>query len=304
VSILFRPTPVGESGAGDHGSAPGGGESQEPPRSEPPASHEAAGGCAWLAAWAGTGVFAAGAALLAAAVVTGQGGPYGATALLALWICVFGVVTLGAAAAMWAVHRLRDRSHSDRRTAAALTAFAGAIAMLTPIVADFFGWVALPTESWPVALGGVTLLALAAVLGADRSERRPTLVFAVAWLLLLGTLAYRISTDLRVEVVWLGPSVVNHTPGQVAFMATRSGDFEVRFGAHQCWEGRVLATGRYEWQPGDPGSSFGAAMWVDLPGDVLPLERGDLIRICVRDWFAAGTAAGEAVDPPSFWPRG
>jgi hypothetical protein len=302
VSILFLPAPDGESGSGDPGSAPEG-ESQQPPRSEPPASHEAAGGCAWLAAWVATGMFAAGAALLAAVVVTGQGGPYGVTALLALWICVFGVVTLGAAAAMWAVHRLRDRSHSRRQTAAALTALAVAVAFLAPVVADLLGWLALPVEGWPVAVTGVTLLVLAAVVAAERSERRPALAFAALWVLLLGTISYRAWTDLRVEVVWLGPSVVGPTPGQVGFTATRSGDFEVRFGARYCWDGRVIATGRYEWQPGDPASSFGATMWVDLPSDVLPLHHGDLVRVCVRDGLAAGTRAGESVDPPSFWPR-
>jgi hypothetical protein len=44
-------------------------------------------------------------------------------------------------------------------------------------------------------------------------------------------------------------------------------------------------------------------MWVDLPSDVLPLHHGDLVRVCVRDGLAAGTRAGESVDPPSFWPR-
>jgi hypothetical protein len=44
-------------------------------------------------------------------------------------------------------------------------------------------------------------------------------------------------------------------------------------------------------------------MWVDLPADVLPLQPGDLVRVCVRDGIAGGTAAGLEGDPPSFWPR-
>jgi hypothetical protein len=171
------------------------------------------------------------------------------------------------------------------------------------VVASVLGWVEAPGGAWPLPVAGVTLLALASVLGAERTDRRPALLFAAIWILLLGTFAYRTWTDVRVEVVWLGPSIVDHTPGQIAFTATRSGDVEIRYRSQWCWDGRVLVTGRYEWRPGDPGSSFGAPMWADLPSDILPLQRGDLIRVCVRDGLAAGTAAGEAADPPSFWPR-
>jgi hypothetical protein len=122
------------------------------------------------------------------------------------------------------------------------------------------------------------------------------------WVLLLGTLAYWSWTEVRVEVVWLGPSVVRHTEGQIAFTATRSGDFEVRFGARRCFDGTLIATGRYEWRAGDAGSSFGAPQWVDLSPDSLPLQNGDQVRVCLRDGVAAGTAAGEAASPPGFWP--
>jgi hypothetical protein len=288
--------------ADDLGPGPAGDETASPQAPHPAADHTAAAGCGWLTAWAAAWLFASGALLLIFVVVTGNGGPYGVTPVIALFVCGLGVAVLVGAAAMWAVHRLRVGSRSPR-TAATLAALAGAVALLAPVVASLVGWVVLPGDAWPIPVAGVSLLALAALLGADWSERRPAMVFAAVWVLLVGTFAYRTWTDLRVQVVWLGPSIVDHTPGQVGFTATRSGDVEVRFGAHSCWDGRVIATGRYAWRPGDPGSSFGAPMWVDLPADVLPIERGDLVRVCVRDGFAAGTGGGEAVDPPSFWPR-
>jgi MFS family permease len=277
-------------------------QTASPRPSQLPEDHPAAAGCAWLAAWAATWLFAAGAALLIFVVVTGNGGSYGVTALIALFVCGLGATALGAAAVIWAGHRLRMRRRT-LRTTATLAALAGAIALLAPVLANLVGWVALPGEAWRIPVAGVTLLSLASILGAERMDRRPALLFAAVWILLLGTFAYRTWTDVRMEVVWLGPSIVDHTPGQVAFTATRSGDVEIRFGSQWCWDGRVLATGRYEWRPGDPGSSFGAPMWVDLPSDILPLQRGDLIRVCLRDGLAAGTAAGEAAEPPSFWPR-
>jgi hypothetical protein len=263
---------------------------------------EAAGGWAWLLALSATWLFASGALLLALVVVTGEGGSYGVMALIALFVCELGVATLGVATVLWAVNRLRYRSAAPGRMAATVVVLAAAVALLAPAVANLLGWPVLPGEAWPVPVGGVSLLALAAVLGAGLSERRPTLVFAAVWVMLLATLAYRNWTDLRVQVVWLGPSVINRTPGQIGFTATRSGDFEVRFGAHTCWDGRLIATGRYEWRPDHPGSSFGTTTWVDLPADVLPVERGELVRVCVRDGMAAGAGAGEAGDPPSFWP--
>jgi MFS family permease len=289
VSIKFRPDDIDR-------------QTVSPPQSQAPEDHPAFAGCAWLAAWASTWLFAAGAVLLIFVVVTRNAGAYGVTALMALFVCGLGVSALGAAALFWAGHRLRVRTRTFR-TAAALVALGGAIALLAPVVASFVGWVEAPGGAWPIPVVGVTLLALASVLGAERTDRRPALLFAAIWILLLGTFAYRTWTDVRVEVVWLGPSIVDHTPGQIAFTATRSGDVEIRYRSQWCWDGRVLVTGRYEWRPGDPGSSFGAPMWADLPSDILPLQRGDLIRVCVRDGLAAGTAAGEAADPPSFWPR-
>jgi hypothetical protein len=266
--------------------------------------HDAAAGFAWLTAWLGTFVFAIGSALLAFLVVTGEAGPYGAGALIALLVWSFGVAAFTPAAAMWAVHRLRYHRRPRFRTTAALTALAGAFVLLASLVANLLGRLDLPAESWPIPVVGVTLLALGAVLCADPADRQPALAFAAVWVFLLGMVAYRTWTDLRVEVVWFGPSIVDRTPGQVGFTATRSGDFEVRFGAHSCWDGQLISTGRYEWRPGDPGSTFGAITWVDLPADVLPIEDGDLVRVCVRDGLAAGTAAAESGGPGmGFWPR-
>lgn len=302
VSIKFQPDGTNRGAAAHVEPDLAADATSSPQPSQPPEDQPAAAGCAWLAAWAATWLFAAGAALLIFVVVTRNGGGYGVTALIALFVCGLGAAALGTATVIWAGHRLRVRRRTFR-TAATLAALAGAIALLTPVVASLLGWVALPGQAWPIPVAGMTLLALASVLGAERRERRPALVFAAVWVVLLGTLGYRTWTDVRVQVVWLGPSIVHHTPGQIAFMATRSGDVEIRFGARWCWDGRVIATGRYEWRPGDPGSSFGAPMWVDLPSDVLPLQRGDLVRVCLRDGLAGGTAAGEAADPPSFWPR-
>jgi hypothetical protein len=273
-------------------------------RRDPGASpnHQAAFGCAWLTAWSGTLLFVLGAAFLAFIVVTGDAGPYAAGAIWPAILAVFGVVTLGAAAAMWAVYRIRGASHPRLRSAAALGALAGAAALLGTIVANQLGWLALPAESWPVAVGGVTLLALGALLAADPWERRPALAFAATWVLFLGIVTYRTWTDLRVEVVWFGRGI--DSPAAVAFEATRSGEFELRFGAHTCQDGSVIASGRYEWAPGDPGSSFGAPAWIDLPADLLPIEKGYVVRVCVRDGPAAGTGAAESGGPGmGFWPR-
>jgi hypothetical protein len=247
-------------------------------------------------------LFAVGAAVLVFAVVSGESGPYGVTAVGALVLCGFGIGALGLAAAAWARAQLRARWRS-RRLVAAFIALLAAVALLALLVADLRGWLSLLADSWPLPVAGVSALVIGAVLVAPRAERRPTLAFAGIWLLLLATVAYRTWTDLRVEVVWLGPNIAAQNPGQVAFIATRSGDFEVRFGARTCSDGRAIGEGRYTWRPGDPGSSFGAPAWVDLPDSILPLHPGDLVRVCVREGLAAGSAAGEAATPPSFWPR-
>lgn len=268
----------------------------------PKVERRVAGGCAWGAAALGASAFAMGAVVIVLVLVTGESGAYGLMAILGALLCWFGVALLGLAGGLWTAHRVRARS-SPRRTAGALVALAGGVALSLPPIADLLG-VATPStdgNSLPAVAGG-TLLVLAAVLAADRSERRPVLLFAALVVLLLGIFVYRTSTDLRVEVVWLGPSVIGPTPGQVGFSATRSGAFEVRFGARFCWDGRLVATGRYQWQPDDPRSKYGATMFVDLPSDILPLQPRDLVRVCVREGLAAGTAAGEVSLPPSFSP--
>jgi hypothetical protein len=265
--------------------------------------HEAAGGCAWLAAWASVCAFALGAGMVLVVVLTGESGAYGVAALMAVVICSFGVVMLVPGAVLWTAHRLHNHPGRRRRAAVALVLLVGAVALLAWTGAGLLGWLESPVETAVVPITGVTLLALSAVLAVEPDERHPAWAFAICWVLFIGTLGYRAWTDLRVEVVWLGPSVVRPTPGVIGFIATRSGDVDIRFGARSCGDGRLIATGRYTWRPGDSGSSYGATMWVDLPLNVLPLERGDLVRVCVRDGFAGGTAAGEAVDPPSFWPR-
>jgi hypothetical protein len=265
--------------------------------------HEAAGGCAWMAAWAAVCTFTLGATLVLVVVLTGHAGAYGVAALGAMLACSLGVVMLVPAAILWTGHQLRNHPGRRWRTAVALVPLLGAVALLSWIGAGLLGWPGSPVDSAVAPVAGVTLLALSAVLVVEPEERHPAWAFAALWVAFIGILSYRVWTDLRVEVGWLGPSVVQPTPGVIGFSATRSGDVEVRFGAQSCGDGRLIATGRYTWRPDDPRSSYGATMWVDLPADVLPLQRGDLVRVCVRDGLAGGTAAGEVVEPPSFWPR-
>jgi MFS family permease len=260
------------------------------------------GGIAWLVAWAATCVFAIGAAVLVALLVLAPADPYGGAALLAVAICLLGVALFAVAGLAWLGRLLLNRPTSRRRAGLALATMGLAAASFVALIGDFVGAFILPAESWTIALAGMSFLVLGAILAADDSQRQPVLAFGLTWVLLTSIIAYRLGTDLRVEVVWLGPTTASRTSAQIAFSATRSGDFEVRFGAHSCFEGRVIASGHYAWRAGDRGS-FGADAWIDLPDDVQPLRQGDLIRVCLRDGLAAGTAAGEVVDPPSFWPR-
>jgi hypothetical protein len=147
------------------------------------------GGFAWLTAWAGASVFAAGAIILVAPIVTRIPDPYAGAAVLAVAICVLGVAIFAVAGAAWLVRLLLDRSFGRRRLAA-IVALAGAAASLTALVADQVGALGLPDETWPFVLVGVSLLALGAILAARASERRPALAFGVVWVLLVGVLAY------------------------------------------------------------------------------------------------------------------
>jgi hypothetical protein len=260
------------------------------------------GGFASLTTIVAGSLLAMGGAFLVALIVISPADPYGGAVLLAVSMCLLGVAMLGIADLTWLVRLLLARSASGRRTIAAIVAFVGAAASFAALVADLAEGLDRRHQTWPFVLAGVSLLALAAMLAADPPGRRAARACALIWVLLIAVLGYRTWSDVRVEVVWLGPTL-GHSATQVAFTATRSGAFEVRFQAGSCFEGRVIATGRYEWRPGDGGSSFGAAAWVDLPAAVLPLENGDLVRVCLRDGLAAGTGAGEVSDPPSFWPR-
>jgi hypothetical protein len=257
---------------------------------------------AWLTAWSATLTFGIGALLFAAMLMSQAPDPYAGAALVAAAICLLGAALLGVAELAWVAHLLLTPSTAGRR-AAAIAALVGAAASWAGVVAGLTGPSGLTDQTWPFVLVGVSLLALGAIIAADVSERRPARVFAGIWLLFVAGLAFRVWTDTRVEVLWLGPTPAGGSGAQVAFDATRSGNYEVRFGAHSCADGRAVARGRYEWRPRSLGQSFGAAEWVDLPVDVLPLRAGDLVRVCLREGLATGTAAGEVVDPPSFWPR-
>jgi hypothetical protein len=274
-----------------------------PPGSDlDPEAVDQLGGWVWLASWMAVFIFILGAMPLMLMIVARNAGPYGAGLLMPVLFVGCAIVGIGLASALSIVDRLWHRTRPFARTIAALAAFTSAIVFLTPAVAELLGVARPPFDTWPDTVAGVSLLALTAVLAAERPERRPALAFAAAWLLLIGIAGYSAWTDMEVEVAWLGPNSIQDSPGQFAFTATRSGEFEVRFGAHSCSDGRIIANGHYTYRS-DLGSKFGQAMAVELPPDVLPLKHGDLVRACVRDGFAAATRAGEVSMAPSFWQR-
>ncbi len=160
-----------------------------------------------------------------------------------------------------------------------------------------------PIDGGLPSLAGVSLLALAAVLAADRSERAPALAFASVWLLLLAVVGYTVWTDMEVEVAWVGPNSIDDSPGRFAFRCDtlRRLRGPVRLLIllrRQGHRDRPL----YICRP-DRGSNFGPPLVVELPLDVLPLKDGDLVRACVRDGFAAATRAAEVSNGSSFWQR-
>jgi len=254
-------------------------------------------GCAWMAAI----TFALGGTPLAFMLVAREAGPYGAGLLAVLPLVAFGIGGIGVVAALSILDRVWHRSRPVLRTVAATGALVAATVCLGSII-DGYQAPRLSEEKTGVAIAGICLFVLAAVLAARRSERSGALAFASAWLLLLAVVSYSVWTEMEVEVAWLGPNSIDDSPGQFAFTATRSGEFVVRFGARSCSDGRVIATGHYTHRP-DRGSNFGPPMVVELPLDVLPLQDGDLVRACVRDGFAAATRAGEVSMAPSFWER-
>lgn len=258
-------------------------------------------GLAWLTGWLSVWIFVPAAGWFAFAMVTRNVGAYGLGALVPLVGAMAAIALFVPATIVWAVSRWRDRRFAPARSAVGLTIWAGAIGLLAIAFAEVVGWISERFDaSWPGVIG-VTLLALSAVLTARRSERRPALVFAASWALLIAVLGFRMWTDLDVDVGWLGPTTVHQAEGQIAFKATRSGAYEIRAGTGDCSGGVLVATGHYEWQPGDAGSEYGALFWVTLPPSVLPLQPGDRFAVCVRDGLAAGMSAAEAAG--SGWRR-
>ena len=277
----------------------------DPPPPGPDLDPEAAdqlGGCVWLASWMAVLIFVLGALPLMLMIVARNAGPYGAGAIMPTVFVGCAIVGIGLASALSIVDRLWQRRRPFARTIAALAAFIAATVFLAPAVAELLGLARPPFDVWPDTVAGVSLLALTAVLAAERLERRPALAFAAAWLLLVAVVGYSVWTEMEVEVAWLGPNSIEDSAGQFAFSATRSGEFEVRLGAHSCSDGRMIASGHYRYRP-DRESTFGPPVAVELPPDVLPLKDGDLVRACVRDGFAAATRAGEVSMWPSFWQR-
>jgi hypothetical protein len=276
-------------------------EAHEPAGPRSPVEDEQLGGCVWMLIWTAFATLAFGASLIGLVLVAPRTSGY--TGFFALLFVACGVAGAGLAVILAiadrAVHRTPPRW---RFLAGLLMAIIGA-ASLTPGVAVLAHWEAFPFDtSWP-AIAGATLVVLALVIASGRTERRAALAFASTWVLLWATVGYHTATDMRVAVVWLGPAIDGRA--QVAFAATRSADYEIRFRAPSCGAGRVIATGHYAFAP--DRAEIGRIEWVDLPIDILPLQGGDLVRVCLRDGFAAATAAGEkgapAAGPSSFWPR-
>ena len=192
-------------------------------------------------------------------IVTREAGAYGVGALIPALVVCCAIVVMGISAALSIVDRLWRRTRPFPRTIAALAAFGAATVCLAPAVAELVGVAPPSVEGWLPTVAGVALLAIAAILAAGRSERLPALVFAAGWVLLLGIAGYSVWTEMEVDVAWLGPNSMEDGPGRIAFSATRPGNFEVRFGASSCSEGEVIATGRYDHQPGRPDRN--SASW-------------------------------------------
>ena len=183
-------------------------------------------GCAWLAAIA----FAVGALPLALMLVAREAGAFGAGLLLVLPPIVFGIGGIGIVAALSIVDRVWHRPRPILRTVASIGAFIAAAACLGSVISGVRVTL-LPEAETGATIAGISLLILAAVLAARRSERSGALAFATAWLLLLAVSGYSVWTEMEVDVAWLGPNSIDDSPGQLAFSATRSGEFVVRFGA-------------------------------------------------------------------------
>jgi hypothetical protein len=241
--------------------------------------------------------------LAPALIVPNGAGPY-----VAFWgVIAVGMAMVGLTIVTFIslVDRMLRRRRPMARTVAAMLAFLAAIILLGPWLLERLGSGAIPFDGgWP-ALAGGTLIFCTAVLSSGPAERRASLVLAAGWVLVLGSIGYRAWTSMDVDVVWLGSTYDRGS--QVAFIATRSADYELQFGAKTCGEGRRIASGRYDFIPDGTDSRVGTPMWIRLPSDLVPLKAGDVVRVCLRDGLAAATASGEFVGgvagSSSFWPR-
>jgi hypothetical protein len=274
----------------------------EPVESPAPAPAEQVGGCVWMIIWMSAVTLLSGAMLIGGLLLGRSGGYAAIFALIAVGLGVSGaVIATGLAIA----DRIVRRTRPSWRPLAGLLSLAIGLALVAPGVATVLYRAPIPFDTGLPTSAGATLVILALVLSSGAIERRGALTLALGWVVLYGAIGYRLWTEMDAAVVWMGPGIDDRV--QVAFQATRSADYVVRFGAPSCGDGRVIAAGRYEFVPDLDRGTLGKPAWVDLPADVLPLQPGDLVRVCLRDGLAAATAAGEfgggAGGPSSFWPR-
>lgn len=170
---------------------------------EPARLHEAAGGCALVAAWGAVVALGLGAGMLLPLVITRNTGAFGWGGIYGLFIAGVAVVSFGLAAIMWTVHRLRHHPSPRWRRIASTVAIVGSVALMLPFSAVILRLVELSFDTWTTTAAGATFVVLGGVLAADRPERRPALAFATIWVLLVGTIGYRAWLDDQ-AVVALG----------------------------------------------------------------------------------------------------
>ena len=270
--------------------------------SRPPAAADQAGGCVWMIIWTSAVTLLSGAMLIGALLLARSGGYAAFFGLIAVGL---GVAGAGIAAGLAIADRIIRRTRPSWRPVAGLLCLAIGLVLIGPGAAVMLHQAQVAFDTGLPAIAGATLVILALVLSSGAIERRGAMILALGWVVLYGAIGYRVWTELDATVVWMGPGIDDRV--QVAFEATRSADYVIRFDAPSCGEGRVIAAGRYEFTPDRGWGKLGKPVWVDLPADVLPLAHGDLVRVCLRDGLASATAAGEfvggAAGPSSFWPR-
>lgn len=274
----------------------------EPPGPGPGPGREQARGCVFATLLTALVALLLTSLVVAPALLGASVGYAAFFGLLSLAAAVVGVAVAGAFAIADRVALRRP----GRRLTVGFVAWVAGVGLVLPglfVVAKIASFT-FPTDG--LAAAGATLLVLAAVILTGPVERPVAFAFAAAWVLLFASVGYRSATLMHAHVVWLGPGL-GGSRVQVAFEASRPADFVVLYGARSCSEGRPIASGHYDLVRKDPYSSFGEPEWVTLPSDILPLQPGDLLRVCLRDGLAAATAAGEHVGglagESSFWPR-